>query len=91
MLQIFADGSVSGNGKPDAVAGYGTVFAFNGEVVYGFNGYLAPNKYPPYQSNNTGELGGVLAALRLVRSIDKPLSFEIVSDSEYAIETMRKK
>jgi len=88
MLQIFADGSVSKNGQPDAIAGSGTVVTLGGKVIYKVNRHLAAPEYPPYQSNNTGELWGVIDALSL---LPKPLEVELVSDSSYVIDTMRLK
>jgi len=88
MLRMFTDGAVTGNGTPKAVAGSGIIFTYEGRVIRKFNLYLPKKDYPPYQSNNTGELAGVVFG---ISQLSKPISIEVISDSSYVIDTMNLK
>jgi ribonuclease HI len=85
-IQIWGDGAVKGNGKPEAIAGFGTVIVVDELIVREFNGHLAARKFPPYQSNNTGELTAIIKGLEV---LEEPYEVEVFSDSEYVILGMR--
>lgn len=82
-IELWCDGAVKANGKPEAVAGWGVALVVDGKLVREANGHLAAPTYPPYQSNNTGELSAVIEGLKL---FDLPTSLEVYSDSEYVIK-----
>lgn len=82
-IQLWGDGAVKGNGKPEAIAGWGTVVLVDDKLVREFNGQLAARTYPPYQSNNTGEMTAIIEGLRL---FEQPVKLDIYTDSQYVIK-----
>lgn len=85
-IQIWGDGAVKDNGKPEAIAGWGTIIVVDERIVREFNGQLLPPKYPPYQSNNTGELTAIIEGLRALEG--RAYELEVISDSAYVINGM---
>lgn len=82
-FELWGDGAVQGNGTPEATAGWGTLFVVDGNVVREMNGHLPPKKFPPYQSNNTGEL---MAIIKGLEQLTRPYTVDIYSDSQYVIK-----
>lgn len=82
-IELWGDGAVKANGKPEAVAGWGSCIVVDEKLVREFNGQLAANPYPPYQSNNTGELTAIIEGLRLFTT---PLTIHVYTDSEYVLK-----
>lgn len=84
-MQLWGDGAVKANGKPEAVAGWGAIIVVDGRIVREWNGHLPATKYPPYQSNNTGELMAIIEGLS---ALERPYELEVYSDSAYVINGM---
>jgi len=87
---IYTDGSVSGNGKPDAIGGWATILqAYRigkgmiaevekcGKLVYDTDNCPV--------TNNRAEMYGILRALE---SITKPCKVKVYSDSEWCVKTI---
>jgi ribonuclease HI len=90
-FNVYTDGSCVGNGTPRAIAGYGIYFGKDHPKNLSAR---VPDEYP--QTNNTGELLGIIKALEIVKDefdLDdtggddshKIFNVRIYSDSEYAI------
>jgi len=83
-MRIFSDAFSFHNGKPDQISGYVTLAVNDNneivnQIVKGFDG----------TTNNFGELMGILEGLNYIYENYKELpktSFELISDSEYAIK-----
>lgn len=84
-LELWGDGAVKANGKPEAVAGWGALIKLGDTTIREWNGHLPAPKYPPYQSNNTGELMAIISGLE---ALERPYSLSVFSDSAYVINGM---
>lgn len=84
-VNIWTDGSSSNNGKPNCLSGWASCFQIRGRwyVRYG------PNDDRVQNSNNRGEIGGVLYASLMMAEM-KTLQAHIVSDSQYVINSLTK-
>lgn len=82
-ISIWTDGSSLDNGKPHCRSGWATCFSLNGKwfVHYGDNG-------PEANTNNRGEICGVLYALYALRSFGN-IKANIFSDSQYVIKSVK--
>ena len=79
-VKIYCDGSCLGNGKVENFGGYGVVVIVNGAV---FKTY---KKGARNTTNNRMELEGILASVKLAKSLDQKV--EIYCDSAYCINTV---
>ena len=82
-LILYTDGACKGNGKPDAVGGYGIILervgsTFKAEFSQGYIG----------TTNNRMELLGVINGLNRLK---KKANVLVVSDSQYVIDSVVKK
>jgi ribonuclease HI len=82
-MNVYTDGSCVGNGTSRAIAGYGVCFGKNHPKNLSAR---VPDEYP--QTNNTGELMGIIKALEIVKDeldMDKAKS-QSESESELELE-----
>jgi ribonuclease HI len=86
IFNIYTDGSCIGNGSSKAIAGYGVYFGKDHPKNLS---QRVPDEYP--QTNNTGELWGLIRALEIAKddfdldSDSELFNVRVYSDSEYAI------
>jgi len=75
VIEIYTDGSFK-----DGKSGYGVIFVYKDEVLKTFSA-----KVKGKQTNNTGELFGILKALQVIKKCDvNNLKFKIITDSMYS-------
>ena len=77
FINVYIDGSCINNGKENACAGYGVYFKENDtKNEYG--------RVEGKQTNNTGELTGIIRALEILSDVD--IKINIYTDSEYVMK-----
>ena len=77
FINVYIDGSCVNNGKENARAGYGVYFKENDtKNEYG--------RVEGKQTNNTGELTGIIRALEILSDVD--IRINIYTDSEYVMK-----
>ena len=77
FINVYIDGSCVNNGKENACAGYGVYFKENDtKNEYG--------RVEGKQTNNTGELTGIIRALEILSDFD--IRINIYTDSEYVMK-----
>lgn len=77
---VVCDGACSGNGKEEAIGGWGAVLVYGEQVKEIFGG-------SPKTTNNIMELTAAIEALKCLKS--KDLNVEIYSDSAYVVNCFR--
>ena len=81
-INVYTDGSCSHNGQPNALAGYGVYFSEN-------DSRNESKKVIGKQSNNTGELTGVIRAIEILEdNLKNDEKIAIYTDSEYVIKCL---
>jgi len=76
-INVYIDGSCVNNGKENACAGYGVYFKENdSKNEYG--------RVEGKQTNNTGELTGIIRALEILSDVN--IRINIYTDSEYVMK-----
>lgn len=86
-ITYYTDGGARANGKPECQSSWGLCCVISGAMTISQSG-LVEGKL---QSNNRGELTGILNALKLAAEdigANPNATVEIVSDSEYSIKSM---
>ena len=78
---IYTDGACRGNGKEDAIGGYGIVLIYNGKVK-------ECKKAFKNTTNNKMELQSAVDALKMLK---EPCEVELYSDSAYLINCFNQK
>lgn len=88
-VHLFTDGAVKGNGKPDAIAGWGwALYDKTGDILLAQDcGQLTP-ELGYVQSNNTGELMGVIEGLE---DLPEGTRVAVYSDSAYVVNAFLNK
>lgn len=88
LVKVFTDGSSIANGKPNCISGSGVFFP-GSSIEYSLSSTEASKLCDvvlEVQSNNVGELLGILIALVTVK--DKSKELMIYSDSMYCINSI---
>ena len=81
-INVYTDGSCINNGQPTALAGYGVYFGEN-------DVRNESKKVVGKQSNNTGELTGIIRAIEILEdNLKKDEKIAIYTDSEYVIKCL---
>jgi ribonuclease HI len=81
-INVYTDGSCIHNGQPNALAGYGVYFSEN-------DSRNESKKVIGKQSNNTGELTGVIRAMEILEeNLKNSEKIAIYTDSEYVIKCL---
>jgi ribonuclease HI len=81
-INVYTDGSCIYNGQPNALAGYGVYFGEN-------DVRNESKKVIGKQSNNTGELTGVIRAIEILEeNLKNSEKIAIYTDSEYVIKCL---
>jgi ribonuclease HI len=83
VYQVFVDGACSNNG-PDAKAGYGLYFGENNP----WN--VAASVMGTVHTSQRAELQAIMKAYQVIEKKDNGHSYEIMSDSSYAINCLTK-
>ena len=86
---VFSDGSCTGNGKPNAKAGFALIFtkgAYTGEVIYGR--IYGESSVTPPASNIRGEGFAILTILQLLNARTAWTRALIHTDSEFWINML---
>lgn len=84
MIEIFTDGSCSGNGEKENFGGMGVVLVSNGKIVKEFS-LMDRNT-----TNNRTEMKAIIFAIQIARQINEDIPKEIIihSDSSYCVQTI---
>jgi len=81
-INVYTDGSCIHNGQPNALAGYGVYFSEN-------DSRNESKKVIGKQSNNTGELTGIIRAIEILENnLKNNEKIAIYTDSEYVIKCL---
>lgn len=81
-INVYTDGSCIHNGQPNALAGYGVYFSEN-------DSRNESKKVIGKQSNNTGELTGLIRAIEILEeNLKNNEKIAIYTDSEYVIKCL---
>jgi len=81
MFEIYTDGSVQKNGKPDGYAGWAMVHMSPEKL------FVRYGHFKPTSTNGRGEIGGVLYALALFYQ-NPNLQLKFISDAQYVIKSI---
>lgn len=81
-IRVFTDGSCVGNGKKDAVGGYGVWF--EGDVIRAIGKPILPETSGGVVTNNRAELLAILAAMYVLHHYDDVRQVQMYVDSQYA-------
>lgn len=82
MINLYTDGSVQHNGKPEGYAGWAMVCIDNPAKLVVRYGHLKPTS-----TNSRGEIGGVLYAMALMHKA-KHLPITVFSDAQYVVKSI---
>ena len=97
MIRVFTDGAAKGNGKFNCTAGFSSVMVIDNIIrcTYGrvepfkyilLDGKLAVTEEEIKPTNNRAELLGIIVTMIKL----KKLNYEIISDSNYSINSITK-
>lgn len=78
-IEIYADGSIIGNGRQDALCGWAYAIVQDGNIVRSHSGCCVGG------TNNTMEMTAVAESLRY---LEPSYNITVYSDSKYVIETL---